>query len=133
MKNIYIKIIQWVAACLANFTCVVVRHLIILKGKDPDYVAPMPLPLPPAPTREDLHQAAIARLNVPYSHKDESKWVRDPSQHPISRFRILPQTKEAVNLQSEPAHQSEIIENNPGDGKWVNWTELVKPLVEENK
>ena len=45
-KRFYVRFIQWFAHFLLNRTNTVLRHLIVLKGKDPDFLPPPPAPAP---------------------------------------------------------------------------------------
>lgn len=74
-----------------------VRKLIILKGKDPDYVAALPPPMPPVPTKADEEWAKLEKaaqnLNKFYSSARTSlnneSWVKTPGSHPVLKSRVM--------------------------------------------
>jgi hypothetical protein len=67
------------------FTNKQVRKLIIMKGKDPDYVAPPP---PPAPDPwEELQTKRKLFTNIQLVSHGE--WVNDLSTHPVLKSRRL--------------------------------------------
>jgi hypothetical protein len=64
-KNLYISMVQMLATFLMNRTNTVLRYLIILKGKNPDYLPPPP---PPAPLPEPIRTEQKTLKSPPSSY-----------------------------------------------------------------
>lgn len=79
----YFAAFEWFALKCLLFTNKQVRKLIIMKGKDPDYVAPAP---PPDPWEElQAKRKLFTNINL-VSH---GEWVNDLSTHPVLKSRRL--------------------------------------------
>lgn len=140
-RNAYLVFVQWIALCLTLLTGKVVRHLIILKGKDPDYVAPPPPPITPMlPTRQELHEESLAVLNKFYSAPRSSNignvdWVRNLADHPIMKSRTTFEARQAASkLASQAKTVPTVNEQAPAPVNDAPTTEsplqVVEPKVE---
>lgn len=104
----YVKFVEFVTLLMIARTGNLVRKLLILKGKNPDYVAPPP----PPPKTEDVYDPmkAQATLTSFYSSKrpswstsSQDTWVRNPKLHPVL----------AARKQFEEAPSSPVVEESP--------------------
>jgi hypothetical protein len=69
------------------FTNKQVRKLILMKGKDPDYVAPPSVSAPPPDPWEELQAKRKLFTNITLVSHPE--WVNDLSKHPVLKSRRL--------------------------------------------
>lgn len=99
----YIGIIEYITLSLLAVTGNWVRKLIILKGKDPDYVAPPPPPPVPQTTYPVVDNAKIENTLAKFflsktpswTRSGQDAWVKQPSLHPILvSMRNLSETKD---------------------------------------
>ena len=86
-----------------------VRKLLIYKGKDPDYVAPPPVPPTPAPHVVLDQEQARKRIEKAHQFASSSwmgreQWVKDPNKHPVIQARKAYEDKlnAPVVLEYEP-------------------------------
>jgi hypothetical protein len=153
----YIGIVEYVTLSLLAITGRYVRKLIILKGKDPDYVAPpAPPPAPPKVYPEYNPLEAQQKLATYYTSKKPSwttssqdSWVKQPSKHPVlaarKQFEEHLIAKAAVvattSVVSEPQPPSltpeeakEILQplNDPGFAS-KEWLEVVQSAAGEGE
>lgn len=90
----YFAAFEWFALKCLLFTNKQVRKLIIMKGKDPDYVAPPPAPAAPPDPWEELQKKRKLFTNINLVSHPE--WVTDLSKHPVLKSRRL--------LEKQPLH-----------------------------
>lgn len=139
----YIGIVEYVTLSLLAVTGRYVRKLIILKGKDPDYIAPPPPP-PPAPKVYPEYNPLEAqqKLATYYTSKKPSwntsaqdAWVKKPGLHPVLAARKQFEEHLATKVKNTPEPQppgltaeeaQEILQ--PTDGLYASkeWTEVVQ-------
>lgn len=92
--------VETLATRFAVLTAGLMRELIVLKGKNPDYVAPPPLP--PAPPKDEPR--INGRLNGPAHFVGSAGYVpawaaasfKDLSKHPVIKSRIALEAAEAL-------------------------------------
>lgn len=92
-----------------------VRKYIVMKGKDPDWVAPPPAP--PAPTVEDVWKAPT-RKNPQTIFSVHNEWVTDLSTHPVLKFRatwVPPGKSRAARNVEEPLQVTSFLRDNIKD------------------
>jgi hypothetical protein len=106
-KRFYLSLVTWFATFLMNRTNAVLRYLIVLKGKDPDYVAPPPPPAysevndprgTPFPTVEESKAAWMVDLKARPSLQafvSSDTFVKDNSKHPVLLSRKSYEEKQA--------------------------------------
>jgi hypothetical protein len=135
----YISFVEFVAASFIAVANRMIRHLILLKGKDPDYVPPPPPPPPEKKWIGDDPKKAENLFNRFYSAPRTSamadgEWVKNMNKHPVlearkayeSRFTSVvgePQLSEDLS----PEEEKEIV-------AWMEDTKLAgaDPLVNNN-
>lgn len=151
----YIGIVEYVTLSLLAITGRYVRKLIILKGKDPDYVAPPPPP-PPKDYPEYNPLEAQQKLATYYNSKSPSwttnsqdAWVKNPGLHPvlaarkqfeehlISKAAVVASTSvvsepQPPGLTSEEAKQILQPINDPGVAS-PEWLEVVQSAAGEGE
>lgn len=87
---IYLHLVEWLARCLLFFLNPVMRHLVVLKGKNPDCVVP---PSPPPSFQDALTSPApfIDHSRIPLrasNYPGANVFVKDLSKHPIIQSRL---------------------------------------------
>jgi hypothetical protein len=93
-KRFYLGVVQLLATLLLTSTNLVLRHLIVLKGKNPDFVAP-----PPAPPQVDVHiSPRTSQITLP-STTQKCGWVNKPEDHPVLKSRKQFAAKKIEGLQ----------------------------------
>lgn len=97
----YVALFEFLTLKLVLLVNQMMRKLIILKDKDPDYVAP-----PPAPVKVEepsKFEQGYERLNKFYSSTrtslDSGDWIKYPEQHPVVKSRAMFKDKQATLLE----------------------------------
>lgn len=115
-SNLYFRVVQWFATFLINRTNTVLRHLITLKGKDPDFVVPPPQPPPPAnlevSVNEDRAAWIVSTKQRPmrFGVGSASLWVSQPESHPILQARKAYEDKLAKQAAEKAAKEAQSVE-----------------------
>ena len=117
MKNIYIKIVQWILTCMLFVVDKTMRHFLVLRGLDPD-----------APPEQALYQALTNVFNkvedVEYDPDQESHWLKKQYSKIHDKFPdiSLDDYKNISNLNKTMDNQFPLQVVSP----------KISPAVEEN-
>ena|SRR5260370_14632480 len=144
IRNMYVKFVQWITTCLAFALAGFMKHLIILQGKDPNYIVPSPLPelkspwadYDPARAQQTINKFTTSRLS--YAKIGSSNWVKNSSEHPVIKARHQFEEKRAsdIGLEIQPPELSsqeavELLNSVPVNTAQEEWLQFVK-IVADN-
>lgn len=96
--KIHVAIYRWYTFLLIGMATKAVHKLMLMIGKDPNYVPP-----PPPPVTSD--QPARLSTNIIFPHN--AYYVNDPKEHPILKSRIAYQEKLAKQAAEKAAMEAE--------------------------
>lgn len=105
--NRYVALYQMMTLALLSVTNKKVRKLLILQGKNPDYVAPPPPPpVEPAWKKYDKEAAEkritkARELNL-LGTSSSDRWVKKPLEHPVLMSRQAYENKKTSYVDEEP-------------------------------
>ena len=120
--RIYVAIFKWYAFLMLRLATSAVRKLMLMLGKNPDYIPPA---LPPLPVSASLDDAWIVstRYYKPAWTVDftNSNYVKNPKDHPIVKQRIeLAEKAEKAKKEAEEAAKTPTLQVTGVGGETID-------------
>ena len=114
-RRLYLRVFTWWTFLLLGWATSNVHKLLIMSGKDPNFV---PLPPTPTPPIEEAANTFNGRRPMPNIWSFGKEWVKDPSKHPVIQSRLAYEAKKTAQTvsvtqadNSEPNKHEEIKES----------------------
>lgn len=108
--NLYVNVYKWYTLFLINKATKAAAKLMVMSGKNPNYVPPPPLP-PPQPTIADAlttrHGVSHPTTLPPSFSSIGAPWVKNPKDHPILQSRRQFEEKQAKAAAQKAIREAE--------------------------